>query len=316
MYNTHILKFPTCDSLRSDGSQLSGKSLCGLVENLLLGVDFLIENDLQEELPLHVSLVTRARTYTTDRNAVVDSNSDPNESNTNVHLHPMTNANDGAMDDIVVNDGLPNDCSPASTLIDDSDEDITDETVMLQEQSELHSNASDLADTALQAEYDDFGNLFDEVETPMLSDEDMVSRAKLIELQRSDRSLDKLFSLAQIGHTNNAVSYFAIKNDVLVRHSMGRVVPVGLEITQIVVPKQLHLKLLTVAHDYPTSGHLEVKKTLERLTRHFYWVGVGKAVRAFCRSCDVCQRLGRGFISEGTLNQSSSAWQYLLQYSG
>src|SRR6218665_3044817 len=91
-----------------------------------------------------------------------------------------------------------------------------------------------------------------------------------------------------------------------------RVVPVGLKVTQIVVPKQLHLKLLTVAREYPTSGHLGVKTTLDRLTRHFYWVGVGKAVRAFCRICDVCQRLGKG----GTLNQSSSDWQYLLQDSG
>src|SRR6218665_1921297 len=40
---------------------------------------------------------------------------------------------------------------------------------------------------------------------------------------RGDRLLDKLFSLAQIGHINNAVSYFAIKNDVLVRHSRDRV---------------------------------------------------------------------------------------------
>src|SRR6218665_2848545 len=173
---------------------MSGKILCGLVENLPHGVYFLIGNYLQEELPLHVSLVTRARTYTTDRNAVVASNSDPSDSNTNVHLHPITNADDGVMNDIVLNDRVPYDSGPASTLIDDSDEDITDENVMLQEQSELHSNASDLADTALQAEYYDFGNLFDEVETPMLSDEDMVLRAKLIELQRSDRSLGKPFS--------------------------------------------------------------------------------------------------------------------------
>src|SRR6218665_64126 len=166
------------------------------------------------------------------------------------------------------------------------DEDVTNENVINQEQSELNSNASDFAETALQEEHDDFGNLFDEVETPMLSDGDIASRAMLIELQRSDRSLDKLFSLAQIGHTNNDVSYFAIKNDVLVRHLRDRVVPVGLEVTQIVVPKQLHLRMLTVAHEYPTSGHLGVKKTLDRLTRHFYWVGVGKAVRAFCRSCD------------------------------
>ena len=82
-----------------------------------------------------MSLVTRARTYTTDRNAVVASNSDPNDSNTNVHLHPMTNADDGVMNDIVLNIflnyRLPNDSGPASTLIDDSDEDITDENVML-----------------------------------------------------------------------------------------------------------------------------------------------------------------------------------------
>ena len=69
-------------------------------------------------------------------------------------------------------------------------------------------------------------------------------------------------------------------------------------VTQIVVPKQLHLRMLTVAHEYPTSGHLGVKKTLDRLTRHFYWVGVGKAVRAFCRSCDVCQRLGKGALPQ------------------
>ena len=82
----------------------------------------------------------------------------------------------------------------------------------------------------LQVEDDDLGNLFDEVETPLLSDGDMASHAKLIE--------DKLFSLAQIGQTNNAVSYFAIRNDVLVRHSRDRVMPVGLEVTQIVVLKR------------------------------------------------------------------------------
>src|SRR6218665_2558514 len=122
----------------------------------------------------------------------------------------------------------------------------------------------------------------------------MASRAKLIELQRSNRSLDKLFSLAQIGQTNNAVSYFAIRNDVLVRHSRDRVIPGGLEITQIIVPKQLLSKRLMVAHEYPSSGHLAVKKTLNCVSRHIYSVGVGKSVRAFYRSCDVCQRLGIG----------------------
>src|SRR6218665_1115838 len=108
----------------------------------------------------------------------------------------MIHADDGEMNDIVLTDDLPNDSGPASTLIHDIGEDVTNENVIIQEQSELNSNASYFADTALQ-EHDDFGNLFDEVETPMLSNGDIASRAKLIELQRSDRSLDKLFSLAQ-----------------------------------------------------------------------------------------------------------------------
>ena len=51
--------------------KLSGNILCGLIDSLPHGADFRIGNDLQEEMPLHVSLVTRARTYNTDRNAVV-----------------------------------------------------------------------------------------------------------------------------------------------------------------------------------------------------------------------------------------------------
>ena len=47
-------------SVESD--KLSGKILCGLIENLTNGVDFVIRNDLHEEMSLHVSLVTRART--------------------------------------------------------------------------------------------------------------------------------------------------------------------------------------------------------------------------------------------------------------
>ena len=131
-------------------------------------------------MPLHVSLVTRARTYTTYRNAVVASNSDPDDSNTNGHLHTMQNADDDVVNSTVPNHIDPNDRDAARVLADDTDEDVSEENVMLEEQSELHYNASDNADTALQAEYDDFINLFDEVETPMLSDGDIASRAKLI----------------------------------------------------------------------------------------------------------------------------------------
>src|SRR6218665_3860980 len=70
--------------------KFSGKMLCGLIKYLPHGVDFLIGNDLQKEMPLHVSLVTRARIYTTDRNAVVTPNTDTNDSRNSVHFHPTT----------------------------------------------------------------------------------------------------------------------------------------------------------------------------------------------------------------------------------
>ena len=34
--------------------------------------------------------------------------------------------------------------------------------------------------------------------------------------------------------------------------------------------------------------------TIDRLTRHCYWVSVGKSIRQFCPSCSICQRLGTG----------------------
>src|SRR6218665_1774825 len=43
--------------VRIESDKLSGIILCGLVDNLPHGIDFLIGNGLQEELPLHVSLV-------------------------------------------------------------------------------------------------------------------------------------------------------------------------------------------------------------------------------------------------------------------
>src|SRR6218665_3978173 len=134
-------------------------------------------------MPLHVSLVMRARTYNTNRNAVVSPKTEANDSHNQVRYNSMPNADVGRVHDIVPNDIVPNDSDPVNVLTDDSDDDVLNDGVMNQEQSELHSKASDIADTTLQVEHDDLGNLFAEIETPLLSDEDMASRAKLIELQ-------------------------------------------------------------------------------------------------------------------------------------
>ncbi|KAK3882385.1 hypothetical protein Pcinc_013251 [Petrolisthes cinctipes] len=56
----------------------------------------------------------------------------------------------------------------------------------------------------------------------------------------------------------------------------------------VVVPRALRAELLQEVHAGLTSGHQGVKKTLSRLRRCFYWIGMRKDVEEWCRACDVC----------------------------
>ena len=60
------------------------------------------------------------------------------------------------------------------------------------------------------------------------------------------------------------------------------------------VPASLRPKLLQIAHEIPAAGHLGVANTQSRLLRHFFWPSISRDTKSFCRSCDICQRLGKG----------------------
>lgn len=68
----------------------------------------------------------------------------------------------------------------------------------------------------------------------------------------------------------------------------------GTEVTQIVVPASLRTAILQLSHDIPASAHLGMAKTKQRLEQHFYWPSMSQDVKQYIRSCDVCQRLGKG----------------------
>src|SRR6218665_284095 len=103
----------------------------------------------------------------------------------------------------------------------------------------------------------------------IVAGQSIVSRDKLIALQRKDKSLAKYFDLAQSPDANDE-NFFVLRNEVLVRCAHDRIRPAGLEITQIVVPIVLRNKLLGLSHDLPSSAHLGVQKTKDRLRRHFF----------------------------------------------
>jgi len=259
-----------------ENDRVKGKFLCGMVDSLPNGVDLLIGNDLQQIMPLQICVVTRSGTDTTNNNAVV--------------LSP-----DNVQSDVVDELSMLSDHSPDTNLMVSDDD--TDNNVHI---SAEHNSNDDFNSTALVNEDNTTNNddfhltaLFNDDNTPLLSVDHFVTREELIALQRDDTALGKFFELAKADHSNNSSSYFDLRNDVLIRRGKDRISPSGLEISQIVVPRQLHDKLLRVSHDIPTAGHLGVRKTYDRLARHFFWVGMHKAVALYCKTCNVCQRLGK-----------------------
>ena len=72
---------------------------------------------------------------------------------------------------------------------------------------------------------------------------------------------------------------------------------------RLCIPKssKLRLALLQEYHDCVTAGHPGRDRTYFRLARYFYWPRMGLDVKAFVKSCDVCQRVKGGQLKTGLL---------------
>ena len=57
---------------------------------------------------------------------------------------------------------------------------------------------------------------------------------------------------------------------------------------RIVVPKDLHLKIIEEIHAGSFGGHLALKGTYGTLSQHYYWHGMYANAQAFGRGCLTC----------------------------
>ena len=60
--------------------------------------------------------------------------------------------------------------------------------------------------------------------------------------------------------------------------------------TQLAVPKTLRNKILSLSHDTPLYAHGGRNKTYFMVSQSFFWPGMSRDVKLFCKSCDTCQR--------------------------
>ena len=123
---------------------------------------------------------------------------------------------------------------------------------------------------------------------------DEINSEQLQKLQKEDETLDKLFEHAKektvLSTRNNGNLRYVIRGGILTRYYLGNKNGVDEKIKQIVVPKSLRKRIMSLAHESIVGGHLGTKKTSDRIVSNFHWPGIDGDIRRFCQSCDICQR--------------------------
>jgi len=62
---------------------------------------------------------------------------------------------------------------------------------------------------------------------------------------------------------------------------------------RVYMPKdeKLRVEIIQLHHDIPVAGHGGQWKTVELVTRNYWWLGVTKEVKRYMEGCDQCQRM-------------------------
>ncbi|KAL2076889.1 hypothetical protein ACEWY4_027519 [Coilia grayii] len=123
------------------------------------------------------------------------------------------------------------------------------------------------------------------------------NREQLINEQKRDPSLLPCFSVA--GSEKDVLfsptGYF-LQDGVLMRKWRPLTAPAQDSwhtVSQIVVPTAYRGEILRLAHDHHFAGHLGVNKTADRMLRYFFWPGVKRDIAKHCKTCHVCQVVGK-----------------------
>ena len=153
-----------------------------------------------------------------------------------------------------------------------------------------HDDVSDMDNEPVQSNNDD--HLMGTPVIPQATIDSITDRKHLIELQKADPSLSKLRQESATSQLPTETSYYFLQDQLLMHHFRDKCT--NLTADRIVVPSSLRLQVIQLGHDIPAAGHLGIRKTLSRLQPHFFWPRMLKDVTHFCKSCDTCQREGKG----------------------
>ena len=166
-----------------------------------------------------------------------------------------------------------NHAASAITITTDDDDNESNDLVGLTS-NQVQTRAQRHQETKTRGEFNDQVLNFD------------ISYSELASLQKNDDSLTKYFSLVDCKpkNTKSGICSFEIRNGILVRLFKSD----RYSFVQVMLPKQLRSKILSLGHDMPFSAHMGINRTLVRVTSSFYWPGVTADIKKFCRTCSIC----------------------------
>lgn len=120
------------------------------------------------------------------------------------------------------------------------------------------------------------------------TDDDSVQLHLLANMHESTPYTESILKAAQHEdieckqHFNKFPDQFSLSNGIIYRRDGSLLVPF--------LPKSLRETFMQHLHDHPTSGHLGVTKTLEKLKTRVFFPGMRKFVQSYISTCDKCQR--------------------------
>ncbi len=122
-----------------------------------------------------------------------------------------------------------------------------------------------------------------------------LGKLELIKAQHADPTLTPCFATAvkQSVLSKHSVAYYCEEEVLMRKWSPPKAEEDWNTVYQVVVPEPYRLQVLSVAHEHELSGHVGIRKTYDRLLKHFFWPSMKSDVVKFCKSCHPCQLAGK-----------------------
>lgn len=115
------------------------------------------------------------------------------------------------------------------------------------------------------------------------------TKEEIVEEQRQDPGLQRVLAEALTEEeARQEACCFYLQNGLLKRRKVEAPADGRDELHQVVIPRRYREEVIRMAHEDVTA-HQGITKTGDAIRTYFYWPGMNKQIKDYCKRCRVCQ---------------------------